>query len=251
MPLKKIRRTPWWPVGQAIFRAPDEKDEEIVALKAKVTRQASHIEDIESDNAKLREKNRKAKADLEEVQGKLPTDGSVSVPKEDAELLAKFKEIQLKPEEIVAKIKTASDLEAKVAESERRETVRKAAEATGFKEAVLSDLAVAKGLKLELNEETVTENGETRQVPIAYVKDAQGVKTKLSEYAEKNLVDFLPALKVEAEDGGGEGTAGKPWVKSGGGPAPKTNLVDKFIEERDKKINEAPNPYAPPKVVTR
>lgn len=134
------------------------------------------------DNHKARSRARKYETKLTEVEGKLSNYvalGSV--------------------DEIKAKLDKAAELEAQVAAQKEQDTYRTAAEAAGFKVTVLTDIAKARGLSIEIEDgEPFVVQGETR--------------TGLVEYAEANLTDHLPALRVQ-----GDAAEGQPkprrWVE--------------------------------------
>lgn len=154
------------------------------------------IRKLKSENADRRQAN----ADLEQkLKDAGVPEGSVVLPKGDAEKYEAYKALG-EPKDLTAKIEKADELQSEIAKRDREAAVRKAAQAAGYKESVLTDLSSSKGLTLEVREEK-GENDETRTV--AYVKDADGKDSPLKEYVEKNLADYVPALTADTDRGQG------------------------------------------------
>lgn len=97
-----------------------------------------------------------------------------------------------KPDEIQAKLAEGEKNGTELSEMRFKDSVNTAATDAKYKSGVLSDRIKADGLTvLPSKEEDV--NGQKVRVP--YVKDAQGVEHKLTDYATKNWGDYLPALQ--------------------------------------------------------
>lgn len=248
----------FYPTWSLIFSVPNDgdKDAEIQRLKGEVTRLEADLnttrrksQEMQDDNADFREKNRKLRAQVSELEAKLPTDGSVVLTKEEAETWNAFKELNLKPDEVKKKIADHDKLAKAEADRAKEESVRKAAEAHGYKPEVLSELAKARGLEFEIGEIEVQKADGTgnEKKPVAYVKNAQGVKERLNEFVDRDLKDFLPSLsaaKAEGDEGGSHG--GTPWINSGsGGGAASDNNVDDYLKKRNEARAAETNPLSP------
>ncbi|MDO4244573.1 MAG: hypothetical protein Q4C89_00930 [Deinococcus sp.] len=99
------------------------------------------------------------------------------------------------PDEVKTKLEAGQTAVTTLAERDRTDAIRAAASAVQFKDTVLGDRLTADGLEL-LPLEKVVRDG--KEVQVAYVKDAQGVKHELGEYAKAKWNDYLPALQVTA-----------------------------------------------------
>ena len=97
------------------------------------------------------------------------------------------------PDEVAQRLEAGRTAETTLAERTRADAIREAAGVTQFKDRVLGDRLAADGLEL-LPLEKVVRDG--KEVQVAYVKDAQGVKHELGEYAKANWNDYLPALQA-------------------------------------------------------
>lgn len=130
-----------------------------------------------------------------------------------------------KPDELKTKLDDGEKAATTLADRDKADAVRTAAEASGYKQTVLGDRLKADGLTEVPTVREVERDG--KKVQVAYVKDAQGAEHELTEYAKKNWGDYLPALQVQAStttnSGGTEFTqqdatsttagGGGSWVK--------------------------------------
>lgn len=240
-----------YPTGSGLFKDEAETAKIIAGLNADLDLANKKVKDREDDNANLRAKGRELRAEIDDLTKKLPTDGSVSLSKEDALLWAAYQQLG-KPEELKKKIedadKVAKDLEA----LSREETLKKAAEATNLNLEAFREVAASRNLEIELGDMVVKEGDETKTVVIAYTKNKDGAKIKLEEYVEAELKAFLPALRPansENEEGDGQGENkpnGTTWVAQTGGNDKKTpDLVEDFVSNRQKARDSVTNPLLP------
>jgi hypothetical protein len=170
-----------------------------------------------SENFDLRSKNR-------ELRDKVPADGSVVLKKEDADRLAAFDALKLKPEEVTAKLQSVTELEGKIKGHEKDGALRSVSEA-GWKFSVLKDFDTLEG-GLEYLVKDETKDGKTTK--IAYVK-ADGKERPLEEYAKEKRPDLLPAMQAGETKAGGT-----PWPKQdAGGKAPAGNFYDQIRKDAD------------------
>lgn len=97
------------------------------------------------------------------------------------------------PDEVGQRLDAGRTAEATLIERDRTDAIRAAAGVSQFRDTVLGDRLAADKLEL-LPLEKVLRDG--KEVQVAYVKDSQGVKHELGEYAKANWNDYLPALQA-------------------------------------------------------
>ena len=146
---------------------------------------------LAKENFKYRQKNR-------DLEGRVAPEGAVILSGDDATAFEAFKALGLKPEEVTSAVQERDTLKTANEALRRDGIVRSAAEALNFKASVLGDLVTSKGLEVEIREVEVEENGSKVNKSLPHVKAAGDEKAKwelLSSYAERDLKDYLPALK--------------------------------------------------------
>ena len=97
------------------------------------------------------------------------------------------------PEEVKTKIEAGETAQTTLTERDKAKAVADVAKVAGFKDTVLSDRLKNDGLEVLPLEKTVRDG---KEVDVAYVKDAQGTKHELTEYAKQKWGDYLPALQA-------------------------------------------------------
>lgn len=195
------------------------------ALLAKANNDASGLaQRLFTENHDLREDKRKLKTKLDEANGKVPADGSVILTGADAQAWNAIKELNLPPDQIKAKLQSSEAATGELAALKRKDLMREVAETEGYKANVLSTLLPAdQGLEIK----EVEDNGKKRKVAYVKVNENGAVKeVALSEFIESNHKDFLPALKVEQENGNN-----KFVRQEAPGKAPSANPFDRIREE--------------------
>jgi hypothetical protein len=150
-------------------------------------RLAEKLAEAENANYKLREKNRTLRQERDDARGKVPGDGVVTLPKEDAALLESYRAFG-KPEDVKKALEANSEATVKLAKLEKAERLRAAAEAAGYKPSVLERLA---------SDLTIEVRPVKDSAPLVVVV-ADGQETALADYAKQNWGDFLPALEMKA-----------------------------------------------------
>lgn len=206
-------------------------------LNSKGDRQA--VAELLKDNFKQRDEIRGYLAQIDEVKSKVPAEGTMVLTAEQAKDWTAYQELG-KPEDLKAKVEKVSTLEADLAKRDREAAIASAAEAAGYKASVLAKLPGTEALKFELREEEV--DGEKKK--IAYVTGSGDGATpqKLSDYAEREWADFVPALTAEAAAStpatAGSGTPFRG--QSGQAKPPKGTQPKQVVENRLK------NRYAVP-----
>lgn len=204
-----------------------------------------------NDNQKARERARKAEERAEAAEKKIPKEGSVVITKEEAADFEAYKALG-KPAEVKTTVEKAKTLETEKQEREKSEGFTKAAEAIGYNGKVLADLALKNDLIIETVDEQ--QNGKTVKVPYARKNEDKAVRLPLADFMKKEFADYLPALTAKG-GGNNSGTAGTgatsttqyPEQGPTGGTAPKGELADKFLADRNKRAAEKVNPLNPQK----
>lgn len=166
------------------------------------------------ENFQLREKNRALKESV-------PGQDSVVLSAEDGKKWEAFSALGIEPTDIQAKLTAMSDLEAKNKELASMESLRGLADAgidgSKLKLPVLKDLlAKFPDAQIEFKKEKDKSGNEAT---VAYIKSDESAKQALfSEFANEHFADYLPALKVNAENKAAPlGNGGDPSPKGGEG----------------------------------
>lgn len=177
---------------------------------------------LADENHTLRRKNKQQRVQLEKLEPlakKAPPEGAVVLTKEQGEAWTAFQALKKTPKEVQDALTAGEKAITEVAQIQRTTTVDEAAGLVKYNRETLRELVRDKNLTIELREENVTEDGETKKVKVPYVKpNTEGAQaTKLVDYATNNLKPYLPALSaVEGEDGEeSQGTTGKSTQKPG------------------------------------
>lgn len=100
--------------------------DELEQAKQEVTTLRKKIDTLESDNVNLREKRRELEKTVQSLEGKVPADGTVVLPKADADALAAYQELG-KPDELKTQLETGRTAAQKAAELARRQSITDAA----------------------------------------------------------------------------------------------------------------------------
>lgn len=189
------------------------------------------------DNYKARDKNRKLRAQITELSGKVPGDDSLILPAEEAATYQAFLKLDLAPDTIKEKLQNFEQVSQELDRAKKETTLRQAADLHGLKFSVL-DRLVGQDFAVEVRE--VEADGKTSKVAYIQNGDGQGAKPLL-EYADQQWKDFLPALRVETETQAG----GTQYVSQSAGVTPPAgNVVDAFIKKTNEDRAKRPNPLA-------
>lgn len=171
---------------------------------------------LAGENRDYRKRHRKDEATIAELRGKLPKEGGVVLTPEQAKDWTAYQALG-KPDDISKTVAKVTELETQVAEGNRRELLRTAGAAVGYKSTVLEDRVKADNLHVEMREVEV-EDGKGGKVKksLPHVRKADKADAPLelmTAYAESNWGDYLPSLKAEAAPGNRSSTGG---TSSGG-----------------------------------
>jgi hypothetical protein len=210
----------------------DDLTAAITALLGKHNNDASAaINQLLSENFKLREDKRELKKHLDEAGKTKPAEGSVVLSKAEAEKWKLYQEFG-KPEEIKAAIGERDTLKTEVATANREQSLRDVAEVEGWNFGVIKRLAG--DLAFEIIEGK-DDKGNAKKYANVILKNGDRTETKPAvEYAEKEWKEFLPSLKVN-DDAAGKPNNGTQYVKQPGAKSqPMTR--DDAIQETRKKL---------------
>lgn len=122
------------------------------------------------------------------LKDKTPPEGALVLTGDAATLHQQYAALGRKPEEMAQALAELDTLRGQIKARERADTLAQAAEATGFKAAVLARLA---------GDLPVVVKDAEKGKKAAFVVDGDK-ETPLAAYAEAHWGDFLPALKAEA-----------------------------------------------------
>lgn len=182
------------------------------------------------ENYQYRTRIRDLETETTNLKGKLPAEGAVVLSGDSAAQWDAYRALG-KPDEIKTTL-------AGYAHLKRDGLLRQAAEAHGYKAAVLSQLA-SSSLQIELGEIEV----DGQKKPIAYVVEGE-TRTQLDQYAQSKWSDFMPSLQPAQSQGGGAGQSnGTTYIqqKSGGRATGSGDKVKEFIDrQRDAGKLEKP-----------
>jgi hypothetical protein len=215
----------------------DEKDNTtdltaaITALLGKHNNDASAaINQLLSENFKLRDDKRKLKEQLDEAGKSKPAEGSIVLSKTDAEKWKLYQEFG-KPEEIKAAIGERDTLKTEVATAKREQSLREVAEVEGWNFGVIKRLAG--DLSFEIVEGK-DDKGNAKKYANVILKNGDRTETKTAaEYADKEWKEFLPSLKVTDEPAGRPNN-GTQYVKQPGAKSQPMTKDDALQETRKK-----------------
>jgi hypothetical protein len=183
------------------------------------------------DNYDYRRTNRELKTTLDDLKGKVPSEGAVVLGKDDAQLLDAYRQLG-KPEELKAGLDERTTLKSTLDARQKTDLMRDVARTAGFKEDVLTRY----GANLDYEIRELDQDGT--KVKAAFVKDGDTAVPVVEHFA-----DLLPALKVDAT---GSATGTQFVRQNVGGKAPDTDLVTaaakRLQEQRDAR---GANPLKP------
>lgn len=202
------------------------------------------------ENYELRHKNAGHRAEIEQLKGKVPAEGSITLSKADAQRWADYQALG-KPEEvkqklaetdayaalgkvdeIKAKLSEGEALQGRLSAYEKEKQVREAAEAVGFNPVVLADRVGSAGLEIT----SETKDGKPVKSVSIKVKEGEAEKSyPLVEYAEKNWGPYMASLKANGQ----QGQQGTRYIEQGAGGKPPVNDIFTRIRQEAKEREEA------------
>lgn len=159
------------------------------------------ISDLETDNHAQRE-------ELRETRTKLPADGEVVVPKEDADLLPKFKELG-DPDTVKSRLDEGETAKTRLVEVETKTAAAQFAKAAGLaEEAVdtLVELPALKGAKFEVRKSKQQENGKEVEAEVGYLTLPGDDQKAMSFTDAQGKIPALKGLRTATPDKGADRT---------------------------------------------
>lgn len=210
----------------------EEKDDLTAAITALLSKHNNDaqaaINQLLTENFKLREDKRGLKAQVEAFEKAKPAEGSVVLSKADAEKWEAYKAFG-KAEDIKAAIAERDTLKTEVDMAKREQSLRDVAEVEGWNFGVIKRLAA--DVQFEIVDGK-NDKGEAIRFANVVTKNGDRTETKLaSEYAEKEWKEFLPSLKVSEEPAAKPGTQ---YVKQPGAKSQPATKDDAVKISRDK-----------------
>lgn len=199
------------------YASPEEIAGQVARLLATNNNDSQRvITQLINDNRTARDKLRAAREAQAAAEAKVPA-GAVVLSADDAKKWEAFKGLNLKPDEVKAKIEQATKLEAEKQQQAKAVTLKEAAKELGYPNADLFvELVNDKKLHVEMRDAIV--DGKAKKIP--YIRSAADEKAPLlpgKEFVDANLKGYVPALMTAPA--GSTTTAATNGVNGTGYPA--------------------------------
>lgn len=201
-----------------------DKDQFIASQKAKHNGSLeTALAVLGSENFSLREDKRELKKQIEEIKEAQPKKDAVILTKEEHEELTANKtfleSLGIEQDKIKESLEKIPTLEKENGEMKAVQTFEKVGKLLGFNSSVLQDLQTVKEFSYnDIIFKTEKDKDTQKDVEVAYLK-RNDKEQPFKEFAENDLANFLPALKVDAK-------ANTETERPGGmPPSPKPNGV--------------------------
>lgn len=213
-----------------------DKDQFIAAQKAKHNGSLeTAIAVLGSENFSLREDKRELKKQVKDAKESRPAKDAVVLTKDEhAELLAdkKFLEdLGIEKKAIKESLEKLPELEKENGEMKAVQTFEKVGQLLEFNPSVLRDLQTVKNFSCNDIIFKTEKDEDKKEIEVAYLK-TDDKEQPFKEFAENDLANFLPALKVDAKAKEKERPGGMP-------PSPKPGGVTENLEaEKAAKDNQ-------------
>jgi hypothetical protein len=202
---------------------------------------AKHNNDATAVASKLFDENFTLRSEKRDLKSKLPKDGSVVLTGDDAAEYNAFKALNVKAADAKKAIDELPNLQKANKELASMENLRDLAEigldGSKLKLSVLKDqLARFPDAAISFKSE---KDKEGKEAKVAYIKkDGDSKELSFTEFANAELADYLPSLKVSTE------ATKQPYTGNFGDPKPQGGGDSVFdrIRETEKTKNEAAKP---------
>jgi len=181
-------------------------------------RLAEKLAEAQSDNFRLREKNRMLTTELADAKGKAPADGARVLSKDEAAQWEAYTALGA-PAALKTQIDTAQGAQGELAILKRERTIADAAAAQKWPAATLAKLPSLKDKDLIVKDVEI-DGTKVKQAFVAH----DGKEHPLAEYVTTHDPEFLPALAADAAPAQSGG--GTPFVRqSAGAPPAKQSAI--------------------------
>lgn len=195
--------------------------------------------------SKLFDENFRYRTDIRELKAKLPKEGSVVLSDDDLKEWNAFKALNVKAADAKKAIDSVSTLEKQNKELSSMESLRELADlgldGSKLKLSVLKDQLTSKFPDAEISFRTEKDK-DGKDAKVAYFKkDKDSKEQSFHEFANAELTDYLPSLKVSTEATQQQYTGNTP------DPSPRntaTSVFDRIRSEKQKEneeISKAPS----------
>jgi hypothetical protein len=154
--------------------------------------------DVLNDNSQLRSQRTALRTEIADLKSKVAPEGARILTADEAKVYDAYATLG-KPDDVKKALEANSTATAELTTLKRERQIRAAAEAAGYKPAVLERLAA----DLAIEVRPVKDGAPI----VVVVKD--GAETALADYAKDNWADFLPALEAR------QGSALAPDINAG------------------------------------
>lgn len=210
------------------------------------------LQQLSTENARVRHRNRELKEQLEGYQTRNPQ-GSVVLHGQDLADYNAYKALG-KPADVKAAVERVGALEAEVAAGKETKLYSDSSKALGWNEKVLRDLTKLRELSIEIREEQV--DGAKKPVVYAKGKAANAAWEPLATLVNRDAPEYLPALKAVSADGNSNGSSASSSALGGileiqtpppsqSGDQSLGGLADRFLKNLNESGAKRGNPLVP------
>lgn len=206
----------------------------VTSFAAKHGSERKALEVLADESLTLRRQKAAWKQRAEKAEARAP-EGATVLSADEAKEWAALQAAKRPVADLLKLAEEHGTLTTQLAERDRRDVVRQAAGAAGYRDSVLLDLVQAKGLAVEVRTEEVADaKGQKKSTPVPYVRpagDDKATPEKLVDYVAKHLADYVPALQVEAGTGSPGGSS-YPTQRPTRGTAPAALSEEERVTQK-------------------
>ena len=170
--------------------------------------------ELHRENYQLRDQRRTLKAEVDQLKGKVPAEGTVVLTAEQAAHWNQYQQLG-KPEEITKGLESGKAAMEAAAKRDRADQVSQAAKAVGYQPEVLAQLAELHSMNV--TSQSISTDGKPNTV--YYVAKDGSQPIELTKYAAENWAAFMPSLQASSGQQQGQGGHGQGQQQQGQ-PAP-------------------------------
>lgn len=203
--------------------------------------------DAREDRRTARAETQAAQAEAERLRQRLAeattnADGSHTISADDLAALEAYRALGA-PAQLREQLDQATQAGQQLAQLQRMETIRQAAQAVGYDPDILADRAG----DLEFRIEQTTQDGEPTQLVTVIDPTAgeEATPVPLTDYAAQNWSRYLPVLEAtQAQSPGASYPRQRPAPTAGSQP---TTIIDQWFASEEQRKASRPNPLLPNK----